>query len=242
VYVPELGESEARDSACKELLEGGIGPLDAEGAFELCERGVVRVGRALSPGVSVNARNDPVGAGDDPVEGGVVGIDEKVGKPPVVAAEGECVSVEECNPGEFMWVCEGGGCGDAGSERVAHEDGAVDVESLLEALEELEPMGHRVRAVALAVAEGGQVDCVDAVAATGEEWPYVMPDPGGFSGAAKEHEGRTPVAPAAVGEERPVDTDERAWVKGGCRSRAAVGCEIEHERREGDRHDKREQP
>jgi hypothetical protein len=95
----------------------------------------------------------------------------------VIAAEGECVAVEEADPGEVMWMCEGGGCSDAGSQRVAHEDGAVDVESSLEALKELEPMGHRVRAAALAVAEGRQVDCVDAMAATGEEWPYVVPDP-----------------------------------------------------------------
>ena len=160
----------------------------------------------------------------------------------MVAAEGECVSVEQCNPGDVVWVCEGGGCGDAGSERVAHEDGAVDVESSLEALNELEPMGHRVRASALAVAEGGQVDCVDTVAATGEKRPYVMPDPGGFGGAAEEHERGARVAPAAVGEERPVDADERAGVERACRPRAAVGCEIEHERREGDRHDEREEP
>ena len=48
--------------------------------------------------------DDPVGAGDESVERGVVGVDEQVGDPAVVAAEGEGVAVEEYDAGDVVWV------------------------------------------------------------------------------------------------------------------------------------------
>ena len=72
----ELGDGEAGDAGCEKLLERGFGSLDAEGALELGKGCVVRLGRVRAPGVSEDAPDDPVGAGDDSVEGRGVGVDE----------------------------------------------------------------------------------------------------------------------------------------------------------------------
>jgi hypothetical protein len=45
------------------------------------------------------------------------------------------------------------------------------------------------------------------------------------------------VAPAAIGEERALNLDERAWIESTRRSLEAIRCEVERERGERDRHD-----
>lgn len=146
---------------------------------------MVRVGWVRAPGVSEDAADEPVGAGDDPVGGGVVGVDDQVGQPAVVAAEGERVSVEEDDAGYVVGVRESGCRDHAGSERVADEYGTMEVEALLEAPEQVEPVRHGVRAVALAVPEGWQVECEDAVASLRKERTNFMPDPRRLGRAAE---------------------------------------------------------
>ena len=113
----------------KSCLSAAVGSLHAERAFELSKRCVARRRRLRAPGVPEGADDDPVGAGDQPVGGGVVGVDEQVGEPGVVAAEGKGVSVEQHDAGDLVRVREPGGCRDAGAERVADEDGALEVEA-----------------------------------------------------------------------------------------------------------------
>src|SRR5581483_12136731 len=113
------------------------GSLDAEGALELGEHGVTGRGVRGAPGVPEDAPDDPVGAGDQPVDGRVVRVDEQVGEPAAVAAEGERVAVEEDDAGDVLRIGEPGGGRDTCSERVADEDRLPDVEAPLEAVQEL---------------------------------------------------------------------------------------------------------
>jgi hypothetical protein len=208
--------------------------LDAEGALELGESGVVGMGRVGAPGASEDAADDPAGARDESVEGGVVGVDEQFGEPAMVAAEGEPVSVKEYNAGDIVRMCECGGCGDAGAERVADEYRTQDVQALFEAFEELKPAGHRVRAAALAVTEGRQIERVDAVSGAREERADPVPDPRRLGGAAEQHDWRATAVPGAVGEEGPVNTNKRPGVERARWPRTAARRKVERERRQGD--------
>src|SRR4029077_9310340 len=154
----------------------------------------------------------PVRAGDESIHGGVEGIDEQVREPRVVAAEGERISVEEHDAPDLVRMFEPGGSRYSGTERVADEDGADDVKTLLEASHELEPVVHRVRAPALAVAERRQVEREYPMTASRDERTGVMPDPGRLRGPAEEHHGRAVLTPSPVGERGPIDPDERAVV------------------------------
>jgi hypothetical protein len=138
-------------------------------------------------------------------------------------------------------LCERGGCSYAGAEGVADEYGAHNVEPPLEALEELKPVGHRVRAAPLAVAERRQVESEGAVTGSGEKRANLVPDPRRLGSAAKQHEWRAAVAPSAVGHERPVDPDERPAIEQVGWPLVAVGCQVEPERRERESHHKHEQ-
>jgi hypothetical protein len=161
----------------------------------------------------------------------------------VAAPERESVSVEEDDSRDLV----GGGescCGrDARAERVTDEDRAVQVEAVFEGVEELEPVGHRVGAAALAVAEGRQVEGEDAVAGTGEEWSHVVPDPGRLGGAAEEHHRRSRAAPApfAIGQECPVGSHERPAVERGRGPLPAVRREVVDECGDGEPGDDDEQ-
>ena len=170
---------------CDELRERGRRSFDAEGAFELGEGGVVGWRRLGAPGVSEDAADDPVGTCDDSVESGVVGVDEQVGEPPVVAAEGECVAVEEDDAGDIVGVGESSGCGYAGAERVADEYGRSSVGGArsLRGVGASGPWcrGHGAgcsrRAAGRARRRGGRGERGAA---------HVVPDPGRLGGAAEE--------------------------------------------------------
>ena len=208
VEAGELAEAKAGNAAREELFDCGLGALDAEGPFELGKGGMAGRRRVRTPGVSEDPADDPVRAGHDSVESGVVGVDEQVGEPRVVAAERERVAVEQNNAGDAVRVGKAGCGGDAGAERVADQDGSLETEAVFEALKKLEPAGHRVRAATLAVAERRQIECEDAVAPMREEPPRRLPDPRWLGRAPEQHDRRSRMAPAAVGEERPIDAGE----------------------------------
>ena len=124
------------------------------------------------------------------------------------------------------------------------EDGAHDVKAPLEAPHELEPVSHRVRAAALAVAEGRQVEREHPVACSRDERTDVVPDPGRLGGATEEDDRGAPFAPTAIGEGCPGDPDERAAVERARRLLAAVRRQVEDkggERHNYDENQQREQ-
>ena len=188
-------------------------PPHAERSCELRERGLIRGGDLRTPRVLQDGPDEPIRAGDESIDGGVIRIDEQVGEPRVIAAEGEGISVEEHDARDPARVFERGGSCDAGAERVTNEGPADDVETLFEALHELEPVVHGVRAPALAVAERRQVEREYPMAGSRNERNDVMPDPGWLGGPAEEHHRRAVLAPSAIGQCRPVDPDERAAIE-----------------------------
>ena len=67
------------------------------------------VGAGVGPHAFLRMRptiqSEPV---SQPVDRGVIGVDEQIGEPAVVAAEGEGVSVEEHDARDLVWICEPG--------------------------------------------------------------------------------------------------------------------------------------
>jgi hypothetical protein len=149
-----LGEGEAGDAACEELFERRRCSLDEERALELSDGRAGETRWVRPPRVAQDAAHDPVGARDDSVDGGEIRVDEQVGHPGVTAAERQPIPIEEDDTGDPAWLGKPGRCSHTGSERVTHEYGALEMEVVFEASEEVEPAGHRVRAAAFAVAEG----------------------------------------------------------------------------------------
>jgi len=197
--------------------------------------------RVRAPRVSEGSSDDPVGTRDEPVDGGVVRVDEKVGQPAAAATEGERIPVEEDDARDIAWERETLGDGDARAERVPDDDGTPDPEPLLESVEEREPLCQRVRAAPLAVTERRQVERVDAVSRPREERADLVPNPGRFGRTAEEHDRRAGRPPRPVGEQHPVGLDERAAVQRPSPLHLAVRRQIERERGDGDENDQREE-
>ena len=92
------------------------------------------VGGLRPPGIPQDAADDPVGAGEEPVDGGVVGVDEQVASQPRLPPKARASPSRSTTPATWSWVREAGGCRDARAERVSDEDRALDVQPVLEAL------------------------------------------------------------------------------------------------------------
>src|SRR5881392_3629271 len=123
---------------------------------------------------------------------------------------------------------------------MSDEQWAPQVEMDGERTNEIDPSPQRVRTSPLRIAEGRQVDRKNAVRPS-KPLADRPPHEARLDKAAEQDDRAAVTAPAAIGDELPVDTDERAWVKG-CRGLDPISrCDVVDDRRQREHDEQLEQ-
>jgi len=190
-------------------------------------------GGRSGPSALEHLAKDEVRAGQQAVDAGDVGVDQQCIEQASSASAAKRIAVEQHDPRHLRWVVKCDPGGDRGAERMSHHQRVTEPEPVGNRLDQGHPLHERRVADALGVAERRQIYRYHTVVPT-KQRPHLVPHPAWLGKAAQQHDRRSCVTPAAVGDRRRIDSDERSGVERRGWLLPAVGCPVVEEGCDGD--------
>lgn len=240
VHRAQLRQVEALDPIPQHRAECVERPLHLERALPLVEE-LARERRMVRIRVGEAAPEDPVRARHDPEDARDPRTYEKPAQPGRRTPGRDRVAVEQHDAVRVASPPERRGDDVRSAEGMADENWMAQSEAHLERANELRPAAQRVGALAFRVAERRQVERVHAVVAA-ESLADAVPDGARDDEPAEQDDRCSAAPPVAIGDQLPVETNERSGVE--CRRwlDGPRGCCVVRDRGYGQQYHQPEQP